>query len=128
MAVFARGAKFFVIAALVAMTGAHWAALQTLAWTTMLANNLRTQSISEAVSQTFDGEHPCCLCKAIAAGKKSEKKSEAVSPTLKMEFPPAAERIVLNPSAQYEELVAQDSFAESLSSKPPVPPPRCCFA
>ena len=113
-----------VIAALVLTTGAHWAALQTVAWTTMLASNLRAHSVTQAVADTFDGKHPCSLCKAIAAGKKSEKKSAAVSPVLKMEFPPVAEQVVLNPPAQYEELSAQDSFAESLSSKPPLPPPR----
>ena len=36
--------KFFVVVALVSTLGAHWALLQTVAWTTMLANNLRTQS------------------------------------------------------------------------------------
>ena len=51
-----RFGKILVIAALVLMTGAHWAALQTVAWTTMLANNLRTQSLTQAVSDTFDGE------------------------------------------------------------------------
>ena len=87
---FARYGKFFVVAALVLSTGAHWAALQTVAWTTMLADNLCNESVSEAVLHTFDGKHLCPLCKAIAAAKKSEKKSEAVSPTLKMEFPPVA--------------------------------------
>jgi len=76
-----------VVAALVLITGAHWAALQTVAWTTMLANNLRTQSVSEAVSHTFDGEHPCPLCRAIAAAKKSEKKSAAVSPLFENGIP-----------------------------------------
>jgi hypothetical protein len=125
--VFARFGKFFVVAALVLTTGAHWAALQTVAWTTMLVNNLCTQSVSAAVSDTFDGQHPCCLCKAIAAGKKSEKKSEAVSPTLKMEFPLVADRIVSHPPAQFTELSAPDFFAESLVSKPPLPPPRAFF-
>jgi hypothetical protein len=74
--VFVRGKKFLVVLALVLSTGLHWAALQTVAWTTMLADNLRQQSLTQAVSQTFDGQHPCCLCKAIAAGKQSEKKTE----------------------------------------------------
>jgi hypothetical protein len=125
---FARGGKFLVIAALVLTTGAHWAALQTVAWTTMLANNLRTQSLAEAVADTFDGEHPCPLCKAIAAGKKAEKEAEVVAPVLKMEFPPAAEQIVLLPPAQFELLPVADSSAKSFSAKPPLPPPRSFFA
>ncbi len=123
----ARLAKFFVIAALVLTTGAHWAALQTVAWTTMLANNLRTRSFTEAVSDTFDGEHPCCLCKAIKAGKKAEKNSESVAPVLKMEFPPTTEQFTLNPPAQFEELSASDCRADFFSPQPPVPPPRSFF-
>ena len=121
---FARFGKFLVVATLVLTTGAHWAALQTVAWTTMLANSLRTQSFTEAVSNTFDGKHPCCLCKAIAAGKKSEKQSEAVAPVLKLEFPPVAGRIVLLPPAQFEFLPLADAFAETLPAKPPLQPPR----
>jgi hypothetical protein len=126
-AVFARCGKFLVIVALVLATGAHWAALQTVAWTTMLANNLRTQSVSEAVSETFDGRHLCPLCKAIAAAKKSEKKSEAVSPVLKMEFPPAPEKFVLIAPKPISAFSLVKIYADSSFPKPPVPPPRGSF-
>ena len=92
---FARCGKFLVVLALVLTTGLHWAALQTVAWGTMLAANLTTENFSSAVSQTFDGDHPCPLCKAISAGKKSEKKSEALTLKLKLEFPPLAEAFAL---------------------------------
>ena len=124
----ARCAKSLLIAALVAVTGAHWAALQTVAWTTMLATNFCHDSMVQAVSKTFDGEHPCCLCKAIAAAKKSEKKSEAVSSALKMEFPPTADKIILFPPEQFNLLSLQNWFAELFSSPPPLPPPRGCLA
>lgn len=116
-----------MVTALVLATGLHWAALQTVAWTTMLANNLRCDSFSEAVGKTFDGQHPCCLCKAIAAAKKAEKKSEAVSPVLKMEFPPVAESTVMVSPAQFKILPQQNRFADAFSSKPPAPPPRSFF-
>ena len=117
-------AKYFVIAVLVITTGAHWTALQTIAWTTMLADNLRTQSVAEAVSHTFDGEHPCPLCKAIAAAKKSEKKSEMVSPVLKMEFLPAAEMFVLISPGPASAFSLAKFSADSSFPKPPLPPPR----
>jgi hypothetical protein len=117
----------FVVAALVLMTGAHWAALQTVAWTTMLADNLCHDSVAESVAKTFDGEHPCCLCKAIAAAKKSEKKTEAVSPTLKIEYPPVAEKLILLPPTQFELQTTKNFFADLLSSPPPLPPPRSSF-
>lgn len=123
----ARCGKLLVVLMLVLTTGAHWAALQTVAWATMLAGNLCTESVSKAVSNTFDGAHPCPLCKAIAAAKKSQKKSEAVSSAPKLEFPLVAERMILFPPARFEILPLQNSFADSLALKPPVPPPRACF-
>ena len=125
---FARGGKILVVIALVLMTGAHWVALQTVAWTTMLANNLCTQSVSEAVSETFDGEHLCPLCKAIAAAKKSEKKSEAVAPVLKLEFPPAPENFRFISPEPISAFSLVNFSEDAFFSKPPLPPPRGFFA
>jgi hypothetical protein len=126
--VFARSGKCLVVLALVLATGLHWAALQTVAWTTMLAGNLCGESFTEAVSQTFDGQHLCPLCRAIAAAKKSEKKSEAVASTLKMEFPPVAEHFALIPPSPVSALSRAGLFAEATFPKPPLPPPRSLFA
>jgi len=112
--------------ALVVTTGAHWAVLQSVAWTTMLAENLRSHSINEAVTCTFDGKHPCCLCKAIAAGKKSEKKSEFTLQLKKLEFPPAAEKLILVAPSRCGPLPLANAFAETLNQSPPTPPPRGC--
>ena len=35
-------------------SGVHWGALQSVAWTRMLAENLRTTSFTEAVVRTFN--------------------------------------------------------------------------
>jgi hypothetical protein len=113
---------------LVAMTGAPWAALQSVAWTTMLADNLRTHSLAEAVKQTFDGRHPCCLCKAIAAAKKSGAKNECTRQTQKLEFPPAPEKAVLIAPSSFQLFPQTNLFAESLIQRPQTPPPRGVFA
>ena len=73
---FVRLGKILVVFALVATIGAHWALLQTVAWTTMLADNLHSGSFHDAMTKTFDGEHPCPICMAIAAAKKSQQKNE----------------------------------------------------
>ncbi len=119
-----RFSKFLVIVALVVTVGAQWTVLQTIAWTTMLADNLRTHSLSESVTCTFDGKHPCCLCKAIAAAKKSEKKNEFTLELMKLEFPPVPENFVIIAPSQFQLLPQVDSFADSLTEKPPTPPPR----
>jgi hypothetical protein len=67
------------------------------------------------------------LCKAIAAGKKSEKKSESVSTTLKLEFPPVPEKFVLISPGQVAVVTPAKISAESSFLKPPLPPPRSFF-
>lgn len=106
------------------MLSAHWALLQTVAWTTMLANNLQSCSIHDAVVKTFDGNHPCPLCKAIAAAKKSEQKKEFTAQLQKLEFPPAKEKLVLIAPTRFQLLPQANSFAESLILEPLTPPPR----
>jgi len=126
--VFVRFGKIFVIVALIAATGAHWALLQSVAWTTMLAGNLRTHSLSESVARTFDGKYPCPICEAIAAAKKSGQSREFTLQVTKLEFPPAPENFILVAPSQFQLLPQLNFFAESLNQKPPTPPPRRLFA
>jgi hypothetical protein len=124
---FARIGKIFVVVALMAMLGAHWALLQTVAWTRMLADNLHSSSFCDAVTKTFDGQHPCPLCKAIAAGKQSEKKTEFSFKSQKLEFPPVKESFVLFAPPQFQLVPPANTSAESIAQKPPTPPPRGFF-
>ena len=110
---------------LVVSTGTQWIALQTVAWTAMLADNLHAHSVAESVTRTFDGKHPCCLCKAIAAAKKSGRKNEGTPSVKKLEFPPVPENVTLARPSHFRLLpMAKNAFAEFLAQKPPVPPPR----
>ena len=63
--------------ALACSVGLHWSFLQSFAWTTMLVDNLAIAPLSTAIQRTFDGKHPCALCKAVAEGRQSEKKSDS---------------------------------------------------
>jgi len=126
--VLVRCGRFFLVVILAATLGLHWTLLQTIAWTTMLADNLQSCSLHDAVVKTFDGKHPCCLCKAIAAGKKSEKKNEFTTQIQKLEFPPAGKNSVLIAPSSFELLPQGNFFAKSLPQKPPTPPPRGLFA
>jgi hypothetical protein len=122
--VFKRLGKIFLVLALVAMLGAHWALLQTVAWTTMLADNLHSDSFCAAVAKTFDGNHPCDLCKAIAAGKQSEKKTEFSFQSQKLEFPPLKENFDLIAPSQFQLLQFKNFSAKSFAQKPLLQPPR----
>ena len=124
---FVRFGKILVVIALVATLGSHWALLQTIAWTAMLADNLQTHSFSEAVARTFDGKYPCPICRAIAAGKKSEQNKEFTLKIQKLEFPPAQGNFVLIAPSLFQLLPQANAFADSLTQKPPTPPPRGFF-
>jgi hypothetical protein len=125
---FIRPAKVLVVIMLATTLGMHWALLQTFAWTAMLADNLSSAPFHEAVARTFDGKHPCPLCKAVAAGKSSEHKTEFTYAALKFEFPLSAEALVPSAPSAYELYPRENFFAASLSDKPLTPPPRGSFA
>ena len=104
--------------------GLHWVLLQPIAWTTMLAGNLRSFSFSEAVQRTFDGKHPCALCNAVAEGKKSEKKSELLLPLKKFEGASRIVSLVVFSPASFPRIEAPNPILKILPRPPPVPPPR----
>jgi hypothetical protein len=110
--------------ALLAAIGAHWVVLQSMAWTTMLAENLRHSSVTEAVGRTFDGKHPCAICKEIAKGQRSEKKSEFRPEWKKFEFSYTPSRLIFAAPLRFWETCATDVPPKSLPCAPPVPPPR----
>lgn len=121
-----RLSKWLVVLTLTLSLGGHWALLQSVAWTTMIAANLSAHdSLTEAVSKTFDGEHPCPLCKAIKAGKTSEQKSEAVTPALKkFEFVNQTPPFVFIAPSAFTLVGWRVEFPSSFSTAPPTPPPR----
>lgn len=122
--VFRKLGHVLLIVALLAAVGGHWVVLQSVAWTNMLAENLRTDSVTGAFEKTFDGQHPCCLCQAIKEGKTSEKKSELPMPLKKIEFVSEQPVFVFSPPQAFRLLPDRSFTLHDFSSQPPVPPPR----
>lgn len=114
----------FLILALLGATGGHWAVLQTIAWADMLATNLQTESVGTAITKTFDGAHPCPMCKQISTGKQEEKKSTLPLQLKKLDF--ITERPALVFAAPQDFIVAPVSLVkfDGLVHRPSVPPPR----
>ena len=121
---FQRLPKLLMVLALACSIGLHWAFLQSFAWTTMLVDNLATTSLSAALQRTFDGKHPCALCKAVAEGKKSEKKADTLLRLKKFEGLNASVAIAFPPPASFPQIAAPNASLESFSHAPPTPPPR----
>jgi hypothetical protein len=122
--VFVRLGHVLLILALLGATGGHWAVLQTIAWADMLTQNLQTESVAKAITKTFDGAHPCQMCKQISAGKKEEKKSELPFQVKKLEF--VIEQPAFVFTAPQKFLLAPVFLPEldGLTHQPSVPPPR----
>ena len=90
----------------------------------MLVANARHAPLSEAVAKTFDGAHPCNLCQVVAAGKKSEKKSEGLPSIVKLDLICTLRTLTwLPPWVSYEYPRTNPAIPERLQA-PPVPPPR----
>ena len=113
-----------MVLALACVIGLHWAFLQTFAWTTMLVDNLASASLSAALQRTFDGKHPCALCRAIAEGKKSEKKADTLLRIKKFEGLSAPVAIALSPPASFPPIEVANVSLGTVSHAPPTPPPR----
>jgi hypothetical protein len=122
--VFSRIGHLLLILAFLGATGAHWAVLQSVAWASMLADNARVAPLSAAFEKTFDGKHPCALCKKIAEGRQSEKKSDVQTELKKLDFFNQQLAFILNSPAHFILTGRRNAHASSLSRTPPVPPPR----
>jgi len=93
--VFSRLGRGFLIIALSLSIGAHWAALQSVAWASMLIEYSQHASVAKAITQTFDGQHPCTLCKQILAGQRAPKKDGPLVTKAKPDLICATRTIVL---------------------------------
>lgn len=115
------------------LVGGHWGIMQMVAWATMLRDYTVERGLMVGVKDTFDGEHPCDMCRTIATemGQEEQKKlplgknlQEPVSKWFGMQ-----DRIVL-PGLKLNEQVAERrndasrSHATCWEIRPAVPPPR----
>ena len=66
-------ARVFAVVVILGMTGGHLMILQSVAWTRMLADYSRNLSFQTALQYTFDGRHPCKLCKLIRKEKQASQ-------------------------------------------------------
>jgi len=102
--------------------GGHWAILQSVAWMTMVAGYSQTAPLKEALVKTFDGKHPCSICKFVANGKKSEQKQETQKLLTKLDFFLASTTAGLFPPAPDALHFTPPPAARARSDTPPTPP------
>jgi hypothetical protein len=119
-----RLAQWFVVLVLVIVTGGHWTILQSLAWVGMAVSYSQSDSLPVALKKTFDGTHPCNLCKFVAAGKKAEKPQDLQKLETKFDFFCLRQMLTVFPQ-ELDGLLQFDSiYVASRTEAPPGPPPR----
>ena len=114
------------------MVGGHWAVLQTVAWSKMLADRMEDRaSLRQAVAETFDGEHPCPLCRAIVQGKQKQETDPALPDGVKKaskdvpKLIPVLSFVCAAPVSALSLRWPEEAEAGPLRSvSPPVPPPK----
>jgi len=119
-------ARVFTVVVILGMTGGHWMILQSLAWTKMLADYSRNLSFQTALQYTFDGQHPCKMCKLI----QKEKQASKTQPQLKRTVEDDETLFCECPAAAFSDRscarLPVRQWAPGLRARdpPPVPPPR----
>jgi hypothetical protein len=84
--VLVKVSRWAVVGMLSLTLGLHWTVLQSVAWAAMIVTYSRQGTLREAVARTFDGNHPCPLCKLVRAGKSTENKPSAAQPLTKIDL------------------------------------------
>lgn len=125
--VLSRFTRIIAATLLALFLGVHWFALQSVGWASMLVSRTQTAGWQEAVRTTFDGEHPCEVCKLVSAGRKAEKLPSVEFKVTKIEAGVPSDQVEIpEPPAVAGVPVALVDLPPSLRSVPSLPPPRSC--
>jgi hypothetical protein len=116
--------QLLVATTLIFVIGLHWVILQSVAWTGMIIVYSQTAPLLDAVEKTFDGKHPCKICKAVDEGKKAEKKQPSRKLTTKLDFFCNPELLAVLPPAPFSLPIAKLKHSFTWTEAPPGPPPR----
>ncbi len=107
--------------------------LQVVAWSRMLVDYSAQAGLADGMTMTFDGQHPCRMCKAIAESRKqrqdkNEEPAAAISirMALKEFVPPGAAEAPVPRAVDFRVVgfVALPAGSSIYGEGPPVPPPR----
>lgn len=116
-------ARALALLAAVQLLGGHWITLQSAAWIGMVVTYSQEDSLGVALKKTFDGEHPCGLCKAVKSGQSEDQKRQSAKVMVKFEAVLASTDQVYPCFAT--EMTYGDIEKHSLARNltPPTPPP-----
>ena len=122
-----RLAHLTLLVALMLSIGGQWALVQSAAWTGMFIKYVKHDSVAEALSKTFDGQHPCRLCKAVTQGANGSKSvpSKSPAPLIKINLlSHSTETVLVQAIPERTRIAIVAERAHPRSEAPEAPPPR----
>lgn len=123
-------ARFVVVLLACLSVGLHWSALQVVGWVGMAVKFSHTRTVTAALVMTFDGQHPCDLCKLVQSQGPVSDGEKQSPPESKPEVKLMAATIWENPLGWLSRLFLIHSYPDEsrlawlTRARPPVPPPR----
>ncbi|WP_461783761.1 hypothetical protein [Prosthecobacter sp.] len=126
-------ARWIMVLGLMVSIGLHTVVIQSAAWAGMLVSySLEKGSVAQGVSETFDGAHPCPLCKLAKSTEGTpadEKQAPKADGKLKLHLiADAASNIVISAPPPSVYPVRAEAKLHVLSHTPDTPPPRRSLA
>ena len=112
------------------LTGAQWFVLKSAALAGMTVVYSARAGLVDGLRETFDGEHPCCMCKAIEKAKEDEaarSKTPAAPVKEAVRLVGVActiTALLVPPAPRYGSTADDLADAKSRTDRPAVPPPR----
>ncbi len=113
----------------VVLASGHLGLLRVVAWTSMLAERISEEPLELAISTTFDGEHPCGLCRVLDEQDPAAQAKGTTIPKVVMKLRKAvgllADGWMTLESGATHDLPPCPEVArvEGVTRQPPVPPP-----
>lgn len=117
--------RWILVLSLSFSIGLPWAFIQGAAWVGMIVNFSREAPLVKSIEMTFDGEHPCSVCKAVQRGQHSQDTKELAKSKLKIDLAtPERHHFVFAPPVPPSRAAYLGPITLEIEAKPPVPPPR----
>jgi hypothetical protein len=102
--------------------------VQSVAWGLMLVEYSRTSTFTAAVEMTFDGEHPCSLCREVQKqqheGEKQQQTTPAPRDLVLYHVAGSANTRPAETFSQPQKRSHEAALLLTRTPRPPVPPPR----
>lgn len=123
-------AQGLVVLSLCVSIGLHWVVLQSAAWVGMAVTYSVEKGVVQGLSETFDGEHPCPMCKMVNEGVKSEQApTDGQTPPAKVKELKLTLALVSVPTFVFPSETPQawstvSSTASARHERPVTPPPE----